>query len=165
MAGGDADARVALQVPHRVGQGRGGHQLGIDIGLDAVGGQHRRGLLGEQHALDAAVIGNGHGLGLALRVLEQVVGKALGGLAHGVDVHPVGARADHAPQARGAKLQLPVKAVVDLVLLALDGLELFGQVLVIQRLLQPSFVFCHSRPSLPCPGPKSPQVLCLVFYD
>ena len=29
VTGGDADARVALQMPHRVGKGRGGHQLGI----------------------------------------------------------------------------------------------------------------------------------------
>ena len=151
MAGGDADARVTPQMPHRKGQGRRGHQLGIEIGLDAVGGQHRRRLLGKQHALVAAVVGNGHRLGLSVGVFQQIIGQALGGLAHRVHVHPVGAGADDAPQAAGAKLQVPVKTVVDLFFLALNRPELLGQVRIVQGLLQPSFIFCHrkSSPSFP----------------
>ena len=68
MAGGDTDASVALQVPHGEAQGRCGHQLGIEVRLYAVGGQHRRGLLCEGHALNPAVVGNGYGLGFAVCV-------------------------------------------------------------------------------------------------
>ena len=120
--------------------------MGIEVCLDAVGGQHRRGLLAEQHALVPAVVGNGHGLGLAVCVLEQVIGQALGGLAHGVHVHPVGARADHAPQAAGAELQVPVEPVVDLLGLVFHRQQFFLQIGIIQILLQPSFIFCHTLP-------------------
>ena len=142
MAGGDGDARIAAQMPHRKGKGRRGHQFGVHIHLDAVGGQHGGGLLGEFQALVAAVPGNGH-TGTVPAGAVQVVGKALGGLAHGVHVHAVGAGAQHAPQAGGTKGQVLVKTVVDLFVFPLNGEKFLGQVLVVQFLGKPAFIFCH----------------------
>ena len=126
VAGRDADARAAAQIPHRPGEGRGGLQPGIDVGRDAVGGQHPGGLPAEQLALVAAVVGQGHLLGQAGGV--QRVGQALGGPADGVDVHPVGAGADDAPQSAGAEGQVPVEPVVDGLGIAGDALQLGDQV-------------------------------------
>ena len=73
VAGGDADARAAAVVAHGPAQGRGGLQPGVDVGLDAVGGEDGGSLAGEHIALDAAVVADGNLLGqaggVALRML------------------------------------------------------------------------------------------------
>ena len=70
----------------------------------------------------------------------QVIGQALGGLAHGVDVHAVGARAQHAAQTAGAEGEVAVKAVGDGGLVALDGRQLRRDRRVQVRLRAPPFV-------------------------
>ena len=82
VAGRDADARAAAQIPHGPGQRRGGFQPGVKIRGDAVGGQHAGGLAAEQFALDAAVVGDGDLFGQALGV--DVVGQPLRGAAHSI---------------------------------------------------------------------------------
>ena len=146
VAGGDAHARPAAQIPHRPGQGGGGLQAGVEPGGDAVGRQHPGRFPGEQLALAAAVVGDGNALVQAGSL--EVVGQALGGLAHGVDVHAVGARADDAPQAAGAELQLTVKAVVQavFVLCLLQRGQLPDKVRVFRGVLQPtSQLICHQE--------------------
>ena len=139
MAGGDVDAGGAAQFPHGVGEGGGGHQFPVEVGLDAVGGKDPGGLPGEQFRVDTAVIGHGGGRGVEPG--QKDIGVGLGGPADGVDVHPVGAGPQHPPQPGGAELQVGVKAVVHLLVLALDGLQLPGQGGVLQLLGEPAAVF------------------------
>lgn len=73
----------------------------------------------------------------------QIIRKALGGLAHNIDVHAVGARADHTAQARCTEIQVAIEPVVDLFRLVADCLKLRRQIGVIQLLGQPSLVFTH----------------------
>ena len=47
-------------------------------------------------------------------MLVQVVGQSLGSLGDGVNVHPVGAGADDAPQAAGAEGKIAIKSVLHL---------------------------------------------------
>ncbi len=135
VAGGDADARAAVQIPHRPAQGRGGLKAGIQPGGDAVGGQHPGRLPGKQLPLDAAVVGDGHGVAKPLAL--DKVGQRLGGPADGVDVHPVGPGPQDAPQAPGAEGQVAVEAVGHRLLIVLDVLQLCNQVRVLPGPVQP----------------------------
>ena len=58
----------------------------------------------------------------------QVIREALGGLAHNIDVHAVGARADHTAQARRTEIQVAIEPVVDLFRLVADRLKLRRQI-------------------------------------
>ena len=116
VAGGHADARAAAQIPHSPGQGGRRLQAGVHIGGDAVGRQHAGGLAGEQFAVVAAVVGDGDLFRQAAGV--QVVGQTLRSLAHGVEVHAVGARADDAAQAAGAERKVTIETVGDGVVVA-----------------------------------------------
>ena len=91
---------------------------------NAVCGQNRGAFARKDIGLDAAVVGDGHGRRFA--VLVQVIGKALRRLAHGIDVHAVGAGADHAAQPAGSEFQIPVKPVVYFIGLILNTFQLFG---------------------------------------
>ena len=135
MAGGDADARAAVEIPHRPAQGGGGLQPGVEVGGDAVGGQDPGRLPGEEVPFDAAVVGNGHGLGQVRGV--KVVRQSLGGPADGVEVHAVGPRPQDAPQASGAEGQVAVEAVGDGFLIVLDLPKLRDQVRVLPGPVQP----------------------------
>src|SRR5699024_8202692 len=115
---------------------------GIQPGGNAVGGQHPGSLPAEQLALDAAVVADGHLPGQTLGV--DVVCQALGGPADGVDVHPVGAGANDAPQPAGAEFQIPVEPVGDGIGVIADGFQLGGQVGVL-------------------PGAGQPEVQCLLI--
>src|SRR5699024_11212052 len=94
---GDHDARVAVVVPGGEAQGRHRHQGVVDADLDAVGSQDAGGRLGKDVALDAAVVADGDGLAAALGL--DPVGQPLGCLTDDVDIHAVGAGAQHAAQA------------------------------------------------------------------
>ncbi len=145
MAGGDAHAGPAAQIPHRPAERRRGLQPGIEPGGDAVGRQYPRCLPRKEIAFDTAVVGNGHGLGQVRSV--QVVGQALGGPADGVDVHAVGPRADHTPEPSGPKGQIPVKAVGNRRGIVLHRAQLGGQIAVF-------------------PGPAEPEVqICLIVHS
>ena len=69
----------------------------------------------------------------------------------------VGAGSQHPPQPGGAKLQVGVKAVADLLFLPFDLPKLPGQGLVLQLFLHPPAVFRDSPGSAgrsaPAPGP------------
>ena len=146
MAGGDAHARAAPEIPDGPRERRGRFQARIQAGGDAVGGQHASRLPREQLALVAAVVRN-RNLFRQIGGVE-VIGQSLRGLAHGVEVHPVGSRSDHAAQAAGSEGQIAVEAVVDGVGVALNGAKLSGQILRQAGLCQPapvkSFYGIHS---------------------
>ena len=135
VAGGHHHAARTVPVQHRKGKRRGGHQVGIQIDLNAVGGQYLCRFPRKNITLVAAVVGNGSARFFILR--QQVGGKALGGLPHGIDVHTVGAGAQLAPQPAGAKFQRPVKALMYLFFLIADGQKLGGK-LRVGHFLQPA---------------------------
>ena len=141
VAGRHADTRAAAQVAHRPGQCRGGFQPGVEVGGNAVGGQHAGGLAAEQLTLMAAVVPDGDLFRQVCGV--DVIRQALRGAADGVDVHAVAARADHAAQAARAKSQVTVKAVVDGIGIILDAVQFGGQVRVLHRAGAPEVIqFC-----------------------
>ena len=111
MAGGDADSRSRAVVPHCPAQSGGGLQTGVQVSSEPVGGNDLGGFQGEQVALDPAVVADGH-FPRQLRCF-QVGAQALGSPADDINVHPVGACADDAPQSSGAEFQIPVKPVID----------------------------------------------------
>ena len=138
MAGGDHHAAVTVAVQHGEGKGRRGHKLAVKVDLDAARCHDAGGFPGKQLAFMAAVVGNGDRRGGVLR--KQVVGEALGGLPDGIQVHAVGAGAQLAAQTAGAKLQRPVKPLVDLFFLIADRQQLSGQ-FGVGDLLQPAAQF------------------------
>ena len=115
VAGGDHDAAVAVQRPHRVGEQRGGQRGRHQEGFNAGRGEDRRGFLGENIGVVAGVETDdgarpGPGGGLPDGVGEEG-GEAGGGAAHHHAVHPVRTRAQGCPQSRGAELQGAAEAV------------------------------------------------------
>ena len=138
VAGRDHDARVAVVVAGGKAQRGNRHKGLVDADLDTVGGQHLGSSLGEQVALDAAVIADGNGLAAALGL--DPVGKALGGLADNVNIHAVGACADDAAQTGGAEFQGHGKAVLDGGIVALDAFQLRFQVGVVQFCGEPALI-------------------------
>ena len=93
--------------------------------MDAVGGADLRGGMGKEHVVVAAVHADGHALLFGLLALGgDDVGKALRGPADDVDVHLVQAYLHGPAQTGGAELQRPVKAVLDLLFVAGDALQL-----------------------------------------
>ena len=138
VAGRHADARA--QPRYRTAHESAGvsSSRGVHAGGNAVRGQHAGGLAGEQRTVMAAVVGDGYLFGQAGRI--EVVRQPLRCLAHGVEVHPVRARADHAAQAAGAEFQIAVKAVRDGVVVARDGDELGFDGVVQIRLGKPAVI-------------------------
>jgi len=139
VGGGDHDACIALIVAGSKAQGRHRHQGIIDAHLDAIGCQNTGSCLGKNVALEAAVVADGDGLAAALGL--DPVGQALGSLTHNVDVHAVGTRAQDAAQACGAKLQGHCKAILDLVVVALDLCQFGLQIRIVQLRCQPALIF------------------------
>ena len=107
----DHDTRRGVQIAGRKGHGRHRHQDGPDIDLDAIGRKHSGGHFCKHIALDAAVVADGHRR--LCKVLFQIIGQALRGLCHGIDVHAVGACADDAAQTARAKGKVTVKRIFD----------------------------------------------------
>ena len=136
VGGRHADTARAVQVaggPRERGNRR---DLGVDVGLHAVGSQNGGRHAHEEVALVAAIARDGNAR--VLEVFHQVVRKALRGATDGVDVHAVGARAQRAAQAGGAELKVLEEGIGDGVLVTgiLHGLELGGQ-LRIRDILDP----------------------------
>ena len=107
----DHDTRRSVQIAGRKRHSRHRHQDGPDIDLDAIGREHLGGHFCKHIALDAAVIADGHGR--LCKVLFQIIGQALRGLCHSIDVHAVGACADDAAQTARAKGKVTVKRIFD----------------------------------------------------
>ena len=141
VGGGDHDAGVGTIESGGEGQGGHRHQCVIDADLDAVGSQNAGGVFGKHIGVDAAVVGDGNQLVAPLGL--HPVGKPLGGLTDHVDIHPVGARAQHAPQAGGAEFQRDGEAVLDLFVAACDFPELLCQSRVLQLSGGPALVIVH----------------------
>ena len=109
MAGRYAHACTAAKIAHRKAERWGGLQPGIQQGRDAVGRQHPRRFTRKTLRAVAAVVRNGHTLGQI--GLIEIIRKALRSLAHGINIHAVGAHAQLAPQAARAKGKITAKTV------------------------------------------------------
>ena len=109
VAGGDHDAALTAQFPHRIGERRSGHQLGIDPHMHAVGSQNPGCLLGKFPGEMAAVVGDGNAG--TVMILQQHPGQTLGGFAHCEAVHPGSAGIQDAPQSGSAEFQFPAEAL------------------------------------------------------
>ena len=115
VAGGDHDAAVAVQRPHRVGEQRGGQRGRHQEGFNSGSGEDRGGFFGENIGVVAGVEADdgarpGAGGGLLDGVGEER-GEAGSGAAHHHAVHPVRPRAEGCPQSGGAELQGAAEAV------------------------------------------------------
>ena len=107
-----------------------GHQCVIDPYPDAVGCQHTGSGFRKDIGIDTAVIGNGNQLIAALGF--DPIGKALGGLTDHIDIHPVGARTQNAPESGGTEFQGDRKPILDLVLVPLNIPQLLGKLGILQ---------------------------------
>ena len=122
------DARGGVQVTHRKGQRGNGLDARVHVDVHAVGGKDGGGHALEVLALEAGVARERERGVLVVGV--EVVRHALGGLRDHVDVHAVGAHAERAAKAGGAKGEAAIEGVVELVLVALlhELLELSREV-------------------------------------
>ena len=125
VAGGDIDARLTAVVADGKAQLRRGAQGLENADVDAVGGADLRGGVGEEHIVVAAVHADGNALFLGVLALGgDDIGEALGGPADDMDVHLVQTDLHGAAQTGGAELQRAVEAVLDLLFVAGDALQL-----------------------------------------
>ena len=143
VAGGDHDARDALQVADREGQHRHRAQGFKQEHLHARSAEHQRGLLGEHVGHVAAVIGDGNALVLAVGGGEDVLGQRAGHAAHVVDIQAIGAGAQHAAHAGGAEFQFAVKAILDLCGIVLNGLQIGDGLRIVGEVGEPLLVNLH----------------------
>ncbi len=112
VRGGHHHAGVAFHFAHGKRKLRGGAEAVEDVDLDAVGRHHVGGDVGEGWTVVATVIRDGDTQVLLVGVhLLDVVGEALGGHGHGVDIHAVGAGTHDAAQSAGAELEVAVEAL------------------------------------------------------
>ena len=144
MAGRYANTGVAVQIPHSKRQGRRGHELGIQIGFDPIGCQYGRRFFRKQCAVNTAIIPNGYSGYMTLCFMFiEIIGKALRCFPYRIDIHPVGASSQHAPQPSRTKRQVLIKAVIDFIGFVLYAFEFFGQRRIFQLIGQPLLVFSH----------------------
>lgn len=123
---------------HRIGQHGRRFQAGVQIGTDTVSGKNTGGLLGEKIRFDAGIVGQGD---CGTRPLtQQIIRQPLCGAADGIDVHTVFAGADDATQSSGAKLQLPIKPVVNLFLVFFDTKQFLGEIGILRGVFQPFLI-------------------------
>ena len=122
------DARGGLEVADREGERGDRLDARVEVDVDAVGGEHAGRDLLEVLALEARVARERERGVVVVRV--EVVGEALRGLGDHVDVHAVGADAEHAAKAGGAEREVAVEGVVELLLVTGGDqrLELLEQV-------------------------------------
>ena len=125
VAGGDVDTGLALQFADGEGTfGSGAHVI-EEISLDAVGRKDVGHGLSIKAAVVTAVVANDYGNLIAVsKVLLQIIGKALGGHTHGINVHAIAAGTHDATQTTRTKLQVFIEA-----------LDQFGLVFIFQHLL------------------------------
>ena len=147
MGGGNHHACIGMVIPGGKRQGGHGHQGIINPHLHAVGSQHPGSLLGKHIRVDAAVVGNGNQLIAPLGL--HPVGKALGGLTHGVNIHPVGTGTQHAPQTGSTEFQRNRKALFDFVVITGNGRQLRRECRVIQPGFLPAFIIIQIHLSSP----------------
>ena len=139
MRRGHHDARSALQGAHGKAQAGRGHQLLIDICVNAVSSEHGSGNACKIEGMNAAVIANGNAAVLLSEVSDHIVRQSLRRARNGIDVHTIGAGTQHTAHAACAELQLPEKCILDQVFLALHSRQV-GSQLRIGHLSQPCLV-------------------------
>ena len=121
MAGSDVDACHAAQLADSKGQLRCGAQGFKLVCLDSVGCQSHSRLHGKFRRHMAGVIGNGYAL-VRSALLDDVVCQSLCGPSYYINIHAVDSCSDDSPKACGPELQIHVKTLFDLVLIAFNGL-------------------------------------------
>ena len=151
VAGGDVQAGDSAIVQHGKAQLRGGAQGVKDAHMHAVGSHDTGGLPGEGLAVEAAVISDGDAPALCFLALGgNNVGKGLGGVTDDVHVHVVQAQLHGASETGSAELQRGKEAVLDLLLVAGDGVKLCPFLLAEGGAVQPVLIFflvvsCHGN--------------------
>ena len=112
MAGGDVHTGLGAELTDGEGYLRRGAQTLKEIDLDTVGREDVGTSLGKEARVVAAVMAHNHGeVAAAGECLKDIVGKTLGGHAHNVAVHAVGAGSHDAAQSTGAELKVLVEGV------------------------------------------------------
>ena len=91
--------------------------------------RHSSGIVCDGYAFFLSVLGN------------DVVGKALGCLAYGVDVHAVGTRSDDTAESAGTELKLTVETVFDFCLISFECFQLFSGCLIKIWIIAPFFIY------------------------
>ena len=137
---GDYYAGYRAQIAHRKAEYRHGAQRLEQAGLYTLRAQNQSGLLRKLGREAARIVRNDHAAARVLRVLVDVVGQTQRSAAHIVRIHAVKSRADNAAHTRGAKLQLGVKPVLYLALVALERFQLVNRRLIIGELGQPLLI-------------------------
>ena len=112
MAGGDVHTSLGTELTDGEGYLRCRTQTLKEVDLDAVGREDVGTSLGKKARVVAAVMAHNHGeVAAAGESLEDIIGKILGGHAHNVAVHAVGAGSHDAAQSTGAELEVLVEGV------------------------------------------------------
>ena len=125
VRGSDVHTALAAQATDGIAYLGSGARSLKQIDLDAVGAEDVGYRLGKQAAVVAHVMANDNrDLRQIFEILLQIVGKALGSAAHGVDVHAVAASTHDTAQSTGTKLENLV-----------ERFHKFGLVLVIEHCL------------------------------
>ena len=138
---GDVDARDAAEVADGERKLRRGAHTVKDADGDAVGREDRRGGLGKQRRIVAAVVCNDDAAAHGVRALERDhLRHALRRLCDGVDIHLVESCAHRAAQTARAELQVAEEAHLDLVAVACDRFQLAAAVRIQLRLMQPALI-------------------------
>ena len=105
------DTRIAPQIAHRIGKRGGGHQEGIQENLKSLSRINCRRGLGKQRRIVAAIVSDCHSAALFVAVCQQIVRNARRSTRHGVNIHAVGSRAQHAAKTCRSEIQLAIKAI------------------------------------------------------
>ena len=136
MACRDLYTGLASEIPKRKGFLRNRAKRVGKICLDSVCRKAKCRLFRKLRTHTAAVIGNGNAL-LRISVLIDVIGKALRRLTNGIDVHPVGACADHTAQSAGTKGEVLIKTILYFLLIITYRKQFFLSLLIKIRIAQP----------------------------
>ena len=108
----------------------------LDERFDAVCVQAKRRLIRKFGGHDSRIVGDRNALLLSV-LGENVVRQSLCRLTHGINVHAVRSRSDHAAQSGSTELQIHVEALFNLLLIPGDRLKLRSGRLVKIWIVQP----------------------------
>ena len=140
VAGCEDNAALAAEVADGKRHFRRGAHVVEEIHLDTVGRENVSGGFGEEAAVVAAVVPNDHlDFIEVLEVLVQIVGEALRGRAHRIDVHAVRARSHNAAQSARAEFEAAIEGVDErrLVLVFKHGFHAGFRFCIVERRVEP----------------------------
>ena len=119
-------ARVAIELPHRVGKHRYGTRLRIDINLYSVIQKNACGGTGEQIGLVARIVGNGNAPLHGRRTFGfYKFGKTLRGSPYGINIHFIRSVTYYSAHTRRTEFEFRAESVFYRLIVALDGFEFF----------------------------------------